>query len=194
MENNNSKDQENVKTKENVKTEEVKKIEKKDKEKSKNGKKLRNILVLLFLVLFCVVSYIELRGSYLEYLELGEKYISVFKTNLIYRYGIMGICFAILYFTIYFTNRGIKKGLKPFFEREKKELPKLPNKSLALVISAIVSFIVSASLTQKIMLIVNGTSFAIQDPIFGLDISYYIFQKPVIETFVIYFIILLLFI
>ena len=38
---------------------------------------------------------------------------------------------------------------------------------------------------------VNGTSFAIQDPMFGLDISYYIFQKPVIETFILYYIIFL---
>lgn len=189
---NNSKQEEKIETKENVKKiETTEKKENKNQNEKKNSKKLRNILVIIFLVLFCLVSYIELRGSYLEYLELGENYIEVFKTNLMYRYGIMGVCFVILYFTIYLTNRGIKKGLKPFFEKEKKELPKLPNKSLALVISAVVSFIVSSALMQRIMLIINGTSFAIQDPIFGLDISYYIFQKPVIEAIVLYFIILL---
>ena len=40
------------------------------------------------------------------------------------------------------------------------------------------------------MLIANGTSFGIQDPIFGLDIAYYMFQKPVIETLALYFVIL----
>ncbi len=42
------------------------------------------ILVLLFLLLFAGISYIELRGSYLEYLELGSKlykYI-LYKSNL----------------------------------------------------------------------------------------------------------------
>ncbi len=43
---------------------------------------------------------------------------------------------------------------------------------------------------KKIMLIANGTSFGIQDPIFGLDIAYYMFQKPVIETLALYFVIL----
>ena len=100
------------------------------------------------------------------------------------------LIFVILYFILYFTNRGIKKGLKPFFEKEKKEIPKLPNKSLALVISALVSFVTSSALMQKIMLISNGTSFGIQDPIFGLDIAYYMFQKPVIETLALYFVIL----
>ena len=102
----------------------------------------------------------------------------------------MAINFVFLYIVIYFTNRGIKKGLKPFFEKEKKEIPKLPNKSLALVISALVSFVTSSALMQKITLISNGTSFGIQDPIFGLDIAYYMFQKPVIETLALYFVIL----
>ena len=148
----------------------------------KKKNRTRMILVLLFLLLFAGISYIELRGSYLEYLELGQNYTNIFYTNLTYRYGIMAVNFVILYFILYFTNRGIKKGLKPFFEKEKKEIPKLPNKSLALVISS--------ALMQKIMLISNGTSFGIQDPIFGLDIAYYMFQKPVIETLALYFVIL----
>lgn len=156
----------------------------------KKKNRTRMILVLLFLLLFAGISYIELRGSYLEYLELGQNYTNIFYTNLTYRYGIMAVNFVILYFILYFTNRGIKKGLKPFFEKEKKEIPKLPNKSLALVISALFSFVTSSALMQKIMLIANGTSFGIQDPIFGLDIAYYMFQKPVIETLALYFVIL----
>lgn len=156
----------------------------------KKKNRTRMILVLLFLLLFAGISYIELRGNYLEYLELGQNYTNIFYTNLTYRYGIMAVNFVILYFILYFTNRGIKKGLKPFFEKEKKEIPKLPNKSLALVISALVSFVTSSALMQKIMLISNGTSFGIQDPIFGLDIAYYMFQKPVIETLALYFVIL----
>lgn len=157
--------------------------------KKKNGK-TRMIIVILFLLIFAGISYIQLRGSYLEYLELGEKYTNIFFTNLKYRYTIMGINFVILYFIIYNTNKGIKKGLKVFFEKEDKQMPKLPNKSLALVISALVSFVVSAIFMQKIMLLISGASFGIQDPIFGLDIAYFVFQKPVIETLLLYFVIL----
>ena len=84
------------------------------------------------------------------------------------------------------TNRGIKKGLKPFFAKEKKTMPKLLNKSLALVISAIVSVIISSIFVQKIMLMINSTAFGIQDTVFNLDIAYYIFQKPVIQGLVLY--------
>ena len=158
----------------------------------KKKSKTRMLLVLLFLAVFAIISYIGLRGSYLEYKELGEQYINIFKTNLIYRYTIMAINFVILYFVLYMTNRGIKKGLKPFFEKESKTIPKLLNKSLALVISAIVSVIVSSIFVQKIMLILNSTSFGIQDTVFGFDISYYFFQKPVIQSLVVYFITLVI--
>ena len=152
------------------------------KEKSKT----RKWLVILFLIVYVLINYIQLRGSYLEYMELGEQYINVFKTNLIYRYSIMAVNFVILYFIIYMTNRGIKKGLKPFFEKEKKTMPKLLNKSLALVISAIISVIISSIFVQKIMLMINSTAFGIQDTVFNLDIAYYIFQKPVIQGLVLY--------
>lgn len=159
-------------------------------ENKKKKNKLRMSIVLLFLLIFTVVSYIQLRGSYLEYIELGQEYSQIFFTNLLYRYIIMGINFVFLYFVIYFTNRGIKKGLKPFFDKENKKMPKLLNKSLALVISLIVSVVVTANIMQKIMMVMNSTSFGIQDSIFGLDISYYMFEKPVIEMFLLYFIIL----
>ena len=160
------------------------------KKKNTKNSKLRMILVIIFLLIFALISYVQLRGSYLEYLELGEKYTSVFYTNLFYRYTIMAVNFVFLYIVIYFTNRGIKKGIKPFFDKEKKEMPKLLNKSLALVISAIASIVISSVFMQKIMLAINSASYGMTDPIFGLDISYYIFQKPVLETIVMYFIFL----
>ena len=158
----------------------------KQPKKARKTNRARMILVILFILIFAITSYIQIRGSYLEYLELGENYLDVFYTNLIYRYALMAINFVILFFVIYMTNRGIKKGLKPFFEKEKKEMPKLLNKSISLVISIIISVIVSNTMMQNIMLVMANTSFAINDPIFGLDIAYYVFQKPLIEMIVYY--------
>ena len=155
--------------------------------KPKKKSKVRMILVIIFILLFAIITYIQARGSYLEYLELGENYVQVFWTNILYRYAIMGINFVFLFFVIYMTNRGIKKGLKVFFEKEKVEMPRLVNKSIALVFSIIASVIMSDIMMQKIMLVIGNTSFGITDPIFGLDISYYVFQKPVIEMFAYYF-------
>ena len=164
--------------------EEIKQENKVPKKKNKT----RMILVILFLIIFAIGNYVSLRGSYLEYQELGSNYINIYQTNLKYKYIIMGINFVFLYIVMYFTNIGIKKGLKEFFDEEKKEMPKLLNKSLALVISAIGSVVVSNLLLNKILLLSSNTSFGITDPIFNLDISYYMFIKPIIEFFIIYFI------
>lgn len=160
------------------------------------NKKIRMLLVILFIILFAGTSYILLRGSYLEYKELGEVYVQEFKTNCQLKYTIMSIIFVLLYIIIYMTNRGIKKGLKPFFEKEesekeksekeKKEMPKLPNKSLALVLAIIGSVIVSNMLVQKVILYMSNASFGKTDMVFNLDIGYYIFQKPLIEQMLSY--------
>lgn len=155
-----------------------------EKKKSKS----RMIIVLLFILVFAIGTYINLRGTYLEYKELGENYVQAFFTNLSYKYIIFGINFIVLYILMYFTNRGIKKGLKIFFEKENKEMPKLLNKSIAFVISIIVSTFMSNILMKKILLCSSNASFGVTDPVFGFDIAFYMFQKPLIETLLIYFI------
>lgn len=156
------------------------------------NKNIKAIMVIAFLLIFIIATFISLRGNYLEYKELGENYIEIFYTNLKYKYIIMTTNFVLLFVLIYFTNRGIKKGIKPFLEQDKVEFPKLPNKSLALVIAALVSVIFSNQILEKILTATSNTTFALSDPIFNLDISYYMFIKPVIEFFIKYFIVLII--
>ena len=150
------------------------------------SKKIRAILVIAFIALYLIITYVSLRGQYLEYLELGEQYVEKFLTDIKYKYSIMGICFGVLSVILYFTNRGIKKGLKPFFEQEKQEIPKLPNKSITLIIAAIISVIISNDLLEKVLLFISNASFNETDIIFNLDLSYYMFIKPLIETLINY--------
>lgn len=168
---------------------EEKKPETKIKIETKPKKnKVRILLVIAFIALFLIVSFISLKSSYLEFKELGENYEEIFWANMKYKYLTMGICFIVLYIVMYFTNRGIKKSLKPFFETDKKETPKLPNKSIALIFSTIGSLFIGSALMEKIVLFIGNTSFGIQnaDPIFNMDIGYYMFQKPLIETGLMY--------
>ena len=50
----------------------------------KIGKKAKAIIVITFVAIYAIVTYILLRGQYLEYLELGQQYVEVFFTNLKY--------------------------------------------------------------------------------------------------------------
>lgn len=147
---------------------------------------VRRALVLLFLAICVLISCISLKGSYLEYKELGEKYISIFWTNIKYKYYVMLGNFIFLYLVMYFNGRRIKKDLKVFFEEEKKEMPRLPNKSISLVISVLVSIAVAIIFTPKIILCASNASFAQTDPIFKLDISFYMFFEPIVKMAIIY--------
>ena len=156
------------------------------------SKKMRAVIVIAFIAIYMLATYVSLRGQYLEYLELGEQYVEKFFIDIKYKYSIMGISFVILSVILYLTNRGIKKGLKPFFDQEKKELPKLPNKSITLIVSAIASVIISNDMLEKLLLFVSNASFGKTDIIFNLDISYYMFIKPLIGLLIEYLIKLIL--
>ena len=200
---NNQDKQDNVNNKENVNVQEnIRNITNEDKvqdnkkenktakkttkEEKPKKKKSRMYLVLLFLLLTALVMYVIYRGNYLEILELGENYLPIFWRNIAYTSITFITNFLVLFILIYFTNRKIKKGLQPFFEEEKRKMPKILNKSLAFVLAIIVSGLTTSVLLDKVMLCFNSAGFGINDPIMNYDIGYFVFQKPFIEFILIY--------
>lgn len=154
--------------------------------------KARMYIVLLFILLVAIVGYIIYRGEYLEILEIGENYLSIFWQNVNYTAITFVINFIFLFCVIYINNNRIKKALKPFFDTEKKQMPKLPNKSISLILSVIVSAITTEMILNQYMLFTNSTWFGRNDPVFGLDIGFFMFQKPFIETLFMYAILLII--
>ena len=152
-----------------------------EKSNVKISKKLRAILVILFVLIYVGITYISLRSQYLQYKELGEQYVSKFFTDIKIKYLIILFNFVLISIILAFANRGIKKGLKVFFEQEKREMPKLPNKSLILIVASVASVFLSNTLFDKILLFTSNVSFQETDIIFNLDKSYYMFIKPLIE-------------
>lgn len=149
---------------------------------------LRRILVSAFLIMSAVIAYINFRGSYLEYKELGENYLQTFLTKEKYHYSVLIINFILVYIIMYFAGRKIKKGLKVFFEQENKPIPKLPNKSIAIVTAIIESLIVQQKFTPNIILCMSNTSFREADAVFGLDVSFFMFIEPLLKMTAQYFI------
>ena len=149
---------------------------------------LRRILVTVFLIVCAVIAYINFRGSYLEYKELGENYLQTFLTKEKYYYRVLIINFILVYIIMYFSGRKIKKGLKVFFEQENKQVPRLPNKSVAIVTAIIESLIVGQKFTPNIILCISNTSFREVDAVFGLDVSFFMFIEPLLKMAALYFI------
>lgn len=164
----------------------------KTKQNKTNQAKMRRIIVILFVVVVAIITYVMMRGRYLETLEIGTNYTSIFWENVKYRVLTVAITFVCIYTSFYLTNKSIKNRLKAFFDDEKREMPKLINKSISFILSIIISFITSNLVIDKAVLFFNSTSFAINDDIFGYDLGYYLFQQPFIEMVLIYALILLI--
>ena len=158
------------------------------KEPEKKSKKFRTrtIIVIIALIVFLLSLAISCRADYLELLEIGEEYVEVFTQNLKYRVFIAVINFLFIFIAISITNSLIKKGLKKFFDEEKREMPKLPNKSLALIGALIGAMITPDMFLEKVILFVNNSQFGITEPVFGMDIGFYMFQGPLLGAILYY--------
>ncbi len=170
-------------------------------EKSKNNKKTsqkvktktntnnRSIVVIVVSIIVCAIVYIIVRGNYLEMKEIGEEYIPVFWENTIY-IGITFIAnYLFLFLSFYLTNKTIKKGLQVFFDDEKKEMPKFPNKSISFIVALIGSAVSTKVLLNKIILGLSSSKFGINDPVFNLDISFMVLKKPMVQFLLVYLLI-----
>lgn len=147
---------------------------------------LRIILTSLAILIFGVITAVSLKAQYLNVKEIGELYTDVFFQNVKNSVYVMSTVFVSVFIIIYISNKFIKRGLRKFFEEEKKEMPKLPNKSLAIVMALIASAIGFKMITAKFGVFANAAVFVETDPIFGTDIGYYMFTLPFIESVLIF--------
>ena len=183
--------------KEQSKAEEIKvteKVENKEQNKKEETKtsenhkqnKIRKTIVTIVLILAAIILYIIERGQYLEIKEIGENYLPIFWQNL-RNISITAILnFIIIFTVIYISTSKIKNGLKTFFEDEKKAMPKLPQKSIAFIIATIVTIATSGYILQKALPCFYNTQFVATDPVFGLDIGYFVFIWPFLELITLY--------
>lgn len=183
--------------KEQSKAEEIKvteKVENKEQNKKEETKtsenhkqnKIRKTIVTIVLILAAIILYIIERGQYLEIKEIGENYLPIFWQNL-RNISITEILnFIIIFTVIYISTSKIKNGLKTFFEDEKKAMPKLPQKSIAFIIATIVTIATSGYILQKALPCFYNTQFVATDPVFGLDIGYFVFIWPFLELITMY--------
>ena len=156
-------------------------------EKSKTKKhNTRKILVIIVSIIAFIIGYAILRTNYLEMKEIGEEYISVFYRRTFYFCITFIINFLFLFFAFFFTNRKIKKSIKIFFDEEKKEIPKFPNKSVSFFIALIGSICSTEIILKNVLLAFSNSKFGTSDPIFHLDISFFVLIKPFLQVVLIY--------
>ena len=152
---------------------------------------IKYIVYIISLVLF--FSLPKLIGFYTDWLWFGEVgYTQVFTTRLITQL-LLGASAAIVAFFFIYVNlqiavRATKDKAINVTLFEKISVPPTLGiyfKNLTLPISLLVSlFIGQAASSQwiKFLAYLNPTSFNLKDPIFGQDVSFYVFTLPLFNT------------
>ena len=146
----------------------------------------RRAIVIFFLIVYALIIMISTRSEYLQYKEIGEQYVSIFEKNVKTKYLVFLVAFVISYLAIFISNKVVRGFLKELFDKEQKEMPKLPNKSISFIVSVIVAFVAQWTLTQKFLMFTSVAKFGINDPVFGMDVSFYMFQIPFIKAVLIF--------
>ena len=151
----------------------------------------RKTIVIIVSILALIIGYAILRTSYLEMKEIGNEYTNVFSTQIMYYCITFIINFVFLFLSFFFTNKQIKKSIKIFFDEEKKQMPKFPNKSVSFIIALIGSILSSEILLKNALLAFSNSKFGIKDPIFNYDISFFVLIKPFLRIIVAYLLIVI---
>lgn len=133
-------------------------------------------------VLFAIGSIAGVFFEYIEILEVGEKYTSVFFKNIVARILVQGTSFVLFFVCIFLSILFLRRNLS-VMNVERAIFEKLTISALiGIVFAFILSRTLGSSLWEKLLIFTNGGTFSKTDPVFGKDIGYYVFQRPFLES------------
>lgn len=148
-------------------------------------KKKRPILWILVAIVIILLLFFSLIGFITDFIWFRElDYVSVFLTKLFTQIKIGVPTFVIVTFLAYVYLKVLKRG---YFRKIESDEPvnhgrlNLISWGLAAVYGAITTFFAVTRLWFDLLQFINSTSFDKKDPLFGLDISFYVFRLDFIE-------------
>lgn len=155
------------------KTENVVKIQKK-----KNGSFAPILFgTIIVLIILCTIS-VRIYYDYLQYAEIGLKYVYIFFTNTSMKLAVQVISFILVF--IYFLINNI--CMRKILFKENDDLKVITSKVMLVIITIIIAFLASNVISQNVysnfLTFLNNEKFNQTDPIFNMDLSYYIFERP----------------
>lgn len=135
---------------------------------------------LLIAILLLGILFLSLIGYFTDFLwfkELG--YTSVFFTKLFTQLKIGIPTFIVITLLAYVYLKLLKRGYFKKVESHDAPNEKMLNRvtwGLAAIFSGAFTFVIVSQLWFEILRFINSTSFGIKDPMYSLDVSFYVFK------------------
>ncbi|KZL88415.1 UPF0182 family protein [Clostridium magnum] len=142
----------------------------------------------IFIILMCISFFariVDLIVNIEWYKEVG--YISVYFTKLVAIIKLMIPIFLISFIGIWLYYKSLRLSIIKYkkvveVNSEKNKIEKRIFFTSNLIISLIISYAFSAAYWYRILQFTNSVKFNIKDPIFNIDISFYVFKLPLIQS------------
>ncbi len=131
----------------------------------------------IIIIAGAVIGYI-FYSELIQITEIGKEYIYVFLTNFSTEFYVQIISFFIIFLFIFaniFILRNVMRKIDINFEYLKKIFPLV---ALSAVMALFVSGFIKENISLHFLNFKNSVSFNSVDPIFGKDLSYYVFIRP----------------
>lgn len=142
----------------------------------------KGVITAIVVVIALFLALIGFITDFLWFKELG--YVSVFLTKLFTQLKIGIPVFIVVTFLSYVYLKFLKKGYFKRIESTEITDTKRLNKIswlLAIVFGILVTFVSVTGLWFEALKFAHSTGFDISDPLFKLDVSFYMFQLPFIQ-------------
>lgn len=147
------------------------------KNKAKGQRRLSVIVMFIVIIVALFLLLIDFITDWLWFKEMG--YVSVFFTQLFTELKVGIPVFVILTLLVNLYLKQLKKGyFKKIASHEATDMKKLNRYTgiISLVFGIVTAFYAVTNLWFEILQFANATDFDIKDPLFHLDISFYIFK------------------
>ncbi|QAA30394.1 UPF0182 family protein [Clostridium manihotivorum] len=143
-------------------------------------KKVYWLLAAIVIAIMIAFSFSSLFINIQWFQEVG--YLPVYFTKLIAVLKLMVPVFLVCFFAIHFYVKSLTKNLSGNLDNKIKKYIKRAAVIGNLVFSLLISYYTASTYWYTILQFTNSVNFNDKDPIFGHDISFYVFKLPLIQS------------
>ncbi len=131
------------------------------------------IIAILFVGAKILVSYYEIK-------EIGDNFVSAYFTDIIAKIITIGAIFIVSFAFTGINTLVAKSKMKKVGISNEFVLKKFKGFWLIPVASLIFAMMLDGDIYKELLLALNSVNFDVADPVFYMDIGYYVFKRPVI--------------
>ncbi|WP_160680913.1 UPF0182 family protein [Clostridium sp. C8-1-8] len=143
-------------------------------------KKVYWLLATIVIAIMIAFSFSSLFINIQWFQEVG--YLPVYFTKLIAVLKLMIPVFLVCFFAIHFYVKSLTKNLSGNLDNKVKKYIKRAAVIGNLILSLLISYYTASTYWYTILQFTNSVNFNDKDPIFGHDISFYVFKLPLIQS------------